>query len=84
VLIPSPPSTSKTLHSKETPTIKQRDLSVSGHKKLCSSRNLAMLTEVVSAPLESSKANDSQYERDDAPAGDAIIEAYRAHLYEHV
>ena len=62
VLIPSNSSTSKPLHSNETSTVKQRDLSVSGYKLLCSSRNLAMLTEVVSAPLEVSKAIDRQYQ----------------------
>ena len=39
VLIPSISSTSNPLCSNETSTIKQRDLSVSGHKLLCSSRN---------------------------------------------
>ena len=62
VLILSTSSTSKALQANETPTTKQRDLSVSGYKLLCSSRNLAMLTEVVSAPLEVSKAIDRQYQ----------------------
>ena len=85
VLIPSPLPILKALHSIEILTLKQRDSSVSGHKKLCSLHNLAILTEVLSAALELSKAITSQDERViSALTGNAVVEVHRTRWYEHV